>query len=78
MKAADLEKDCYYSFMVCVAISMFVLGLWEITLRSCYFWNKSIDLAVDSSSYSMHDPSSSPVRSIRKTEMSFSESKMLC
>ena len=36
MQAADLEKDCN-SFTTCVAIGMFVLGVWEITLLSFFF-----------------------------------------
>ena len=35
MQAADLEKDLN-SFTVCVAIGMFVLGLWGITLPSFF------------------------------------------
>ena len=35
MQAADLEKDCNL-FTVCVAIGMFVLGVWEITLPSFF------------------------------------------
>ena len=35
MQAADLEKDCN-SFTVCVAIGMFVLGVWGITLPSLF------------------------------------------
>ena len=32
MQAAGLKKDCN-SFTVCVAIGMFVLGVWGITLH---------------------------------------------
>ena len=43
MQAADLEKDCN-SFTVCVAISMFVLGLWEIIFPSFFLLrNRSIE-----------------------------------
>ena len=38
IQAADLEKDCT-SFTVCVAIGMFVLGVWGITLPSFYFFS---------------------------------------
>ena len=36
MQAADLEKDSN-SFTVCVAIGMFVLGVWGATLPSFVF-----------------------------------------
>ena len=35
IQAANLEKDCN-SFTVCVAIGMFVLGLWGISLPSSF------------------------------------------
>ena len=35
IQAADLEKDCN-SFIVCVAIGMFVLGVWGITFPSFF------------------------------------------
>ena len=33
IQAADLDKDCN-SFTVCVAVGMFALGVWGITLSS--------------------------------------------
>ena len=42
MQTADIKKDCNL-FTVCVAIGMFVLGLWRITLPSFLFLqNRSI------------------------------------
>ena len=41
IQTVHLEKGCD-SFTVCVAIGMFVLGVWGITPLSFFFWNRSI------------------------------------